>query len=183
MKAKVSCRGYSLLELLLAVALLALVQTVVAPALTDVLHSVRLHSAAQVLADSLMRARSEAIARNGRVVVCKSAAGLACEAGANWEQGWIVFHDANNNAIRDADESILHREQALASIFRLSGNTPVSRYVSYTAYGRTKLTTGAFQAGTFTVCSERGERVQARQVIINNVGRARVTKTSSALCA
>lgn len=178
-----SIRGYTLIEVLMALGLLTLAQVWVVPALAEMLDSVRVNSGAQALSDSLRRARSEAVMRNGRVVICKSAGGRSCESEARWEQGWIMFHDPNNNALLDPDESVLHREEALSSSVRLSGNTPVSNYVSYTPYGRTKLTSGAFQAGTFTVCTQRGESSLARQVIINSGGRPRVAKTTLSLCA
>lgn len=175
-------RGYTLVELLVALSLLTLAQAWVVPALAEVMHSVQVNAGAQALSDSLRRARSEAVMRNSRVVVCKSASGSSCEAGASWEHGWIIFHDPNNNAVLDPGESLLHREEALPSSVRLRGNTPVSNYVSYTAYGQTKLTSGAFQAGTFTVCTKRSKRTQARQVIINSGGRPRVANVKNVDC-
>ena len=178
-----SIRGYTLVELLVVLSVLTLAQAWVVPVLADFMHSVQVNAGAQALSDSLRRARSEAVMRNSRVVVCKSASGRACESGARWEQGWIIFHDPNNNAVLDLDESVLHREEALPSSVRLSGNMPVSNYVSYTPYGRTKLTSGAFQAGTFTVCTQRSKSSLARQVIINSGGRPRVATTTLSLCA
>jgi len=183
MRAQSFSRGHTLVELLVALCLLTMLQAWVVPALADVVQSVRLHTGAQLLSDSLRRARSEAIMRNSRVVICKSASGRTCETQAHWEQGWIVFHDANNNAVLDPGESVLHREQALPSSLSLSGNKPVSEYVSYTPYGQTKLTSGAFQAGTFTVCTRQAKEGQARQVIINSGGRPRVVTITRAPCA
>lgn len=183
MKRKNLARGYTLVELLVALCLFTLLQAWVVPTLADMVQWVRVNSGAQALAESLMRARSEAVKRNSRVVVCKSATGTACEPGANWEQGWIVFQDGNKNSLLDPDESILHREQALPPSVRVSGNLPVSTYVSYTPYGRTKLTSGAFQAGTFTVCAMQGKRSQGRQVIINSGGRPRVARPARDVCA
>jgi len=177
-----SIRGYTLVELLVVLSVLTLAQAWVVPALADVMHSVQVNAGAQALSDSLRRARSEAVMRNSRVVVCKSASGRACESDARWEQGWIIFHDPNNNAVLDLDESVLHREQALSDSLSLNANKPVSAYVSYTPYGRTKLTSGAFQAGTFTVCSRHGKVRQARQIIINSAGRPRVATVKNADC-
>lgn len=175
-------RGFTLVELLVAVSLLTFAHAWVVPSLAEMVESARVSSGAQAMSETLMRARSEAAKRNSRVVVCKSAAGSACEAASSWEQGWIVFHDVNNNVVRDPDEPLLHREPALASSVRLRGNAPVRNYVSYTPFGRTKLTSGAFQAGTFTVCSQRGKGSIARQVIINSGGRPRVAKATVSAC-
>lgn len=182
MRRKYDHRGHTLLELLMVLAVLTLAQAWLVPAAADLLHSVRLHNGAQALAESLARARSEAIARNSRVVVCKSANGASCESGVGWEAGWIVFHDPNNNATVDPGEALLHREHALPAALRLTGNTPVSEYVSYTSFGRTMLVSGAFQAGTFTLCGKARNGSLARQVIINSAGRARMDKITVARC-
>lgn len=176
-------KGYTLIELLVTLSLVTSLLAWVVPTLSDVIHSVRVHAGTQALTSSLALARSEAVKRNARVVMCKSARGLACEPGASWEQGWIVFHDLNNNAVVDAGEHVFHREAAMPPALRMSGNTPVSHYVLYTPYGQTKQLSGAFQAGTFTVCANSGKRVQARQVVINSVGRARVANASLTQCA
>ncbi len=175
-------KGYTLVELLMAMGLLATMVAWAVPTLTEVIHSVRVQAGTQALANSLMLARSEAVKRNTRVVMCKSAGGPTCVSGASWEQGWIVFQDANNNAVLDPEEHVVYREEPLPQGLRMSGNTPVSQYVAYTPYGRTKQISGAFQAGTFTVCAKSGKHVQARQVVINNVGRARVAKTGLIQC-
>jgi type IV fimbrial biogenesis protein FimT len=182
MKLHARPRGYTLMELLMALSLLATFLAWAVPTLTEVIHSVRVHAGTQALANSLLLARSEAVKRNARVVMCKSAGGSTCVSGAGWEQGWIVFQDVNNNALLDPEEHVVYREEPLPQGLRMSGNTPVSHYVSYTPYGRTKQLSGAFQAGTFTVCTKSGKHVQARQVVINNVGRARVAKTSLSQC-
>jgi len=176
-------KGYTLVELLVTLSLVTTLLAWAVPTFSDVIHSVRVNAGTQALANSLALARSEAVKRNVRVVMCKSAHGVACEPGAGWEQGWIVFHDLNNNGVVDTGEYVLHREAAMPPALRMSGNTPVSHYVTYTPYGRTKQLSGAFQAGTFTICTNSGRRVQARQVVINNVGRARVANASLTQCS
>lgn len=182
-KSRIVCGGYTLLELLVAMSLILTIVAWAGPAMSEILVSIKMKSGAQAIFDTLELARSEAVKRNGRVVICRSASGAACEPRAAWEQGWIVFQDVNNNAMLDSGESVLHREHALPQALRVRGNMPVQDYVSYTAYGRSKLTSGAFQAGTFTVCTESGHSVEARQVIINSAGRPRMSKASPASCA
>ena len=174
--------GFTLIELLVVLAVAGILQTLAAPALTTMVNSIRLTSAVNALFSSLILARSEAIKRNSRAVVCKSASGQACSATGGWEQGWIVFHDPNNNAVRDAGEDLLSREPALSQLFRFTGNSPLSNYVSYTPTGTTSYASGAFQAGTLTVCPESATRVDARQIVISSAGRPRTVKTTVAQC-
>ena len=170
------CAGFTLVELLVVVALAAILQSQAAPALSGMVNSMRLTTAVNSLLSSLYLARSEAIKRNSRAVVCKSAPGDACSTTGGWEQGWIVFHDANNNAALDAGETLLSREPALPQPITFKGNDPVSRYVSFTPMGRTQYTSGAFQAGRLTVCPESATRVDARQIVISSTGRPRTVR-------
>lgn len=174
--------GVTLIELLVVLALAAVFQTLAAPAMSGMANSMRTSAAANTFFSSIHLARSEAIKRKARVVLCKSATGDACASTGGWEQGWLVFHDANNNASLDAGEVLLLREQALPDPVRLAGNGPVASYVSYTATGTTSYTSGAFQAGTFTVCPESVGVTGARQIVISSAGRPRTVKTTVAQC-
>jgi type IV fimbrial biogenesis protein FimT len=174
--------GFTLIELMVVVALAALLQSLALPAFRGFVNSMRLTVAVNSLFTSLLLARSEAIKRNGRAVVCKSASGEACVTSGNWEQGWIVFHDANNNARRDAGEAIVSYQQGTAAPILLTGNSPLASYVSYTPMGQTAYASGAFQAGTLTVCVASSSSQEARQIIVSSAGRPRTVRTMLAKC-
>ncbi len=161
---------------------MAILVTVAIPAYSNMLTSHRLATQSNTFLSALHFARSEAIKRNGRVVVCKSSSGEACAAGGGWEQGWMVFDDANNNASLDAGENLLRRGQALAEGFVMAGNAPVAAYVSYTPLGLTKKTSGAFQAGTITLCQSAASGGDARQIVISITGRPRINKATAKSC-
>jgi len=175
--------GFTLIELLVVVAVMAILQSLAAPPLAVMVNSMRLTMAVNSFFSSLMLARSEAIKRNGRAVVCKSISGETCITTGGWEQGWIVFHDVNNNGRRDVGEALLLQQQALPASIRLSGNSPVANYVSYTSLGVTSYTSGAFQAGTLTICNESATSGDARQIVISSAGRPRSVKTLVAQCS
>lgn len=174
--------GVTLIELMVVLVVLTILQALAAPAFSSVRASMHLSSAVNSLLSSLWLARSEAIKRNARAVVCKSSTGAGCTNSGGWEQGWIVFHDANNNAARDVDEAIVSRAAGLPEPLRLRGNSPVANYVSYTPTGQTQYASGAFQAGTLTVCSQSSTPMDARQIVINIAGRPRTAKTMVAQC-
>jgi type IV fimbrial biogenesis protein FimT len=142
----------------------------------------RLADHAGILLADLQLARSEAIKRNARVALCKSPDGAACRNTGGWEQGLIVFHDANNNGRREAAEEVLHRTAPLQGDFLMRGNQPVRDYVSYGATGVTRLEAGGFQAGTITVCRRSAGATETRQVIVNAAGRPRVQKAAADSC-
>lgn len=176
-------RGFTLIELLVAMSVLAILVTVAIPAYSNMLTSHRLTTQANTFLGALHFARSEAIKRNGRVVVCKSSSGESCADSGDWQQGWIVFEDANNNASLDDAEDLLRRGQALDAGFVMTGNAPVAAYVSYTPLGLTKKTSGAFQAGTITLCPPDGSAGEARQVVISITGRPRINKAAATSCS
>jgi len=181
-EARACNRGFTLIELLIAMSVMAILVTVAIPAFSDMVASHRLTSQSNTFLGALHFARSEAIKRNGRVVVCKSSSGEDCDASGAWQQGWIVFDDANNNASLDTGENLLRRGEALAEGFSMTGNGPVAAYVSYTPLGLTKKTSGAWQSGTITLCQMAASGGEARQIIISITGRPRINKTTATSC-
>lgn len=182
MHAQFRCSGFTLIELLVVVALVAILQLLAVPALVSMATSMNLTTAVNSLFSSLILARSEAIKRNSRAVVCKSGNGNTCITTGGWEQGWIVFHDVNNNASLDAGESVLFRQQAFPQPIRFTGNGPVASYVSFTSTGSTQYKSGAFQAGTLTVCPESTTLVNGRQIVISSTGRPRTVRNTVNTC-
>jgi len=174
--------GVTLAELMVVLAIAAILLGLAVPGFTSLIHSSRLSAATTDLLVSLHLARSEAIKRNARTVVCISANGSTCATGGGWHQGWLIFHDANNNAALDPGETVIHARQGLPDSIRLTGNSMVSKYVSYAPSGGAKSVTGAFQAGTLTVCNVADASGAARRVVISSTGRPRVARVMLALC-
>lgn len=177
-----ACAGYTLIELLLTAAIASALMLLALPAMTGMLDTQRRISAVTRFVSSLHFARGEAIKRNGRAVLCKSPDRESCTLSGNWEQGWIVFHDANNNARRDPGESLLQQQGPLGRRLLLAGNQPVAHYVSYSATGSAKMVSGAFQAGTFTLCPQSGTADDVRRIVLSGTGRPRTVKGEAADC-
>jgi len=175
-------QGFSLVEALVTLALVATTLQLAAPAIGDLLQNAALNGASQDLLMDLHLARSEALKRNRRVAICKSFDGALCTTSGGWDQGWIVFHDENNSGTLDAGEEVIARHEALRPTLRGRGNQPVAHYVSYSPIGTTRFTGGGFQAGTITVCRRSASATEAREVIVNAVGRPRVQKAAVASC-
>lgn len=175
-------RGMTLVELLVTLLVAAIFAALAVPAYERMVSTHRLALHANLLLTSLYLARTEAVKRNRRVVLCRSAGGETCAPEGGWHQGWIVFVDANNNGERDADELLLRREGGLPSGYFLTGNTPVSQYVSYTPTGMTKLVSGAFQAGTLTLCTPHASDGGGRQIVVSATGRPRISTATLVSC-
>lgn len=172
MKPPYARSGFTLVELLIMMALVAIVGSLATGSLGRLGHAIRLRTVTEDFLGSLRLARSEALKRNVRVTMCKSASGESCTGVGGWHQGWIVFEDADQNAAVGPGEPVIRRFQAIPADWRLTGNDLVGTYISYAPNGRTRTITNAFQAGTVTLCRAGGDAA-ARQVVINNSGRVR----------
>jgi type IV fimbrial biogenesis protein FimT len=166
--------GFTLIEMLVGLSIMSLVGALALPSVRTMIDSAQLIAASNGFVSSLQLARSEAIKRQDRVVLCKTADGIMCASTGGWEQGWIIFRDANNNGLREAAEPILHRQLALPGTLRLTGNANVAAYVAFVPTGGTRLIGGGFQAGTLTLCHQSLTSRDARQIILNAAGRPRV---------
>jgi len=170
-------RGVTLVELVTALAIAAVLVVAALPGFADWIAEGEVMNEARHLAAVMSVARSEAIRRSERVNLCKSRDRLQCDAGASWGDGFIVFVDADHDGQVDAAvEPILRIAEAAPHGISVSGNHPVADYVSFTGLGTARLLSGALQMGTITVCRS-GRR--GADVILVNSGRVRIAKTAS----
>jgi len=76
------------------IAIVGILAAVGAPSFSTFLNNSRLNSTSSQLLNELNLARSEAVKRNARVLVCvRNAAGTDCGTSTNWAAGWLVCYD------------------------------------------------------------------------------------------
>lgn len=85
-------RGFTVLELMITVAVLAILLGMAVPAYRDTIRNNQIAASSAALVTALSLARNEAMKRGRRVSVCAANANV-CAAGTNWSNGWIVFVD------------------------------------------------------------------------------------------
>lgn len=160
--------GLTLIELLISLALLSIVVIGGIPAFSEFTANNRMITEKNRLVGEVNLARSEAILRSKRVVLCPSVDGVQCLADPHWHKGRLIFIDSNGNRDHDEGELILRATQA--SEAGLSILTPRSRRrVVFYPIG--------FAPGsnaTFTFCDHRGSQ-HAHAVILSNTGRPRTS--------
>ena len=169
-------RAFTLIEMLVAIAIVTVLLAAGGPAFYSWLGTYELTNHAKHLAETMMRARTDAVRTGGRVSVCKSPDRRQCTDTGTWDGGFVVFVDANDNGLIDDGERILEVDGHAPSGITITANRPVDDYVSYTSLGRARMLNGALQMGTFTVC-RRGQR--AMHVVLANSGRVRVERTTT----
>ena len=169
-----SNRGMTLVELLVGLLILSILLAIGVPSFNQFIASNRLTAYTNDMLSTLTLARSEAIKRNGREVLCKSADGETCAGAGGWNQGWIVFADPNNNANRDAGEPVVYKMPALQSGYTFDGVNGFISSVSYDSQG------GLTQTGTFTLCPPvSAASGQGQEIVVNASGRPRASRITS----
>lgn len=146
MKHPSSSSGFTLVELMVAVAVAAVLVAIAAPSFQSLIASNRLTTKTNELVTSLTLARSEAIRKGVRVVICKSADGSTCASTGNWSVGWMVFEDSDSDAAKDAGETVLGTYADSAAEPKVAGNASLAEKVWFSPDGRAGLT------GTIRVC-------------------------------
>ena len=174
--------GVPLLEALVVMGMLGVMVSLAAPAMSALGLQHRLQAEAEGLWSSLVLARSEALRRQQRVTVCARAQGQAstCDASGVWQQGWLVFADANGNALLDPGEALLEAREAVRDPLRLAVSSTVKAYFAYSAEGRSATPQGAFMAGTWRFCRPGSDA--GWQVVSNALGRPRLEKVKLPDC-
>ena len=185
-------RGFTLLEVLVVLAIVAILTTLAAPSFVALIQSNSVSSNVNAFIADVRYARSEAVRRGGAVVMCRSDAPEAtaptCGAGSGpggngWVSGWIIFEDRdgsqNYNSAAGSDAGQLLKVQGpitnLDSIVE-----PSSTKLQFTATGRMKNLASAtsLQFGSNATVPNTRQRV----VCINSSGRARIAGDGTASC-
>ncbi|MEP7139139.1 MAG: GspH/FimT family pseudopilin [Caldimonas sp.] len=165
--ARLTSSGFSLVEMLTTMSVLAILLVIASPGLASLTSSNALASAQTELAAATMVARGEAMKRGVPVGL----AAVAPVAGSEFSGGWMVFVDANGNGSYDAGETIVRQQVAYRSDMRIA-----------TASGATALTFNSrgFLAPssmvTFTLCSSATRK--GYQLRVEPVGLTDVAETT-----
>ena len=153
--------GLTLLEVMIAIAILGIVLAIGVPSYTHMTISNRLTADTNDLVASMQFARSEAITRGQAVTVCAANANLdGCSGTANWSTGWVIL-DAANVPVRV--HSPLTENAAV--------EVNVQNGVGSVSFNRNGFSTNS---RTIRLCGPRGDARRIRGVVIAPDGRVRL---------
>lgn len=163
--------GFTLLELVITVALVSIVMAIAIPSMTTFTQNDRLTTNINTLIGHLAYARSEAVKRSQQVSICVSSDTTSCT-GVNWQDGWIVYIDADGSNTFSAGEEILRAQQPLDGANTLA--TAIGTQVIYDYRG---FVTPA-SVGSFLLCDARNGPY-GKTITISTTGRVRVQDGSA----
>ncbi len=163
--------GWTLIELMLALTVLATLGLTGVPAMQRFVEQHRVVAATNMLVAHLNFARNEAITRRTFVSACPSPDFQHCS-GNRWDHGWIVFLDPHRQGQPASADDILRVVPGNDRLLMHSGGRFRVRFQPMGgAYG-TNL--------TIRVCG-RTERATPSAVVVSNPGRARVERDAPGL--
>jgi type IV fimbrial biogenesis protein FimT len=156
--------GFTLIELMVTVAVMAVVLTLGVPAFRDTVRNNALAATTNEFIATLNFARSEAVKRGVYVTVRKASSSVG------WEGGWQVFTDVSANGLYDsAADQLLRVHEALKTNYTLRGNNNFANYISYQPSGESN-TMGSFGLCDTSV-SGNPTKKNSRLITINILGR------------
>lgn len=160
-------KGFTLVEALVAMAVLGIACCIALPALGAASAKARDVAVRSAMVETFQRATTHAVATRTHVVICPSADGQTCARGTDWTPGWIAFADLGADRERNGGfDALLHAQPPLDGGSRLRGSVGRSRIVVQPR-GDT-----AGSNATFTICRE-GSTAHATALILANSGRWR----------
>ena len=162
--------GYSLYELMMTLALMALVLTLGIPSFSGTVARNRISVEINALFHAIHLARKESVMRRQVVSICPSSDGVDCDPGRDWSIGWLMFtnHDRDAPPRVDPGEPVLQIHQVADNV-KITANR-----LGFTLRATEKRATN----GTIVVC-DLADRAPPKALVVSYTGRPRVARKNS----
>jgi type IV fimbrial biogenesis protein FimT len=160
--------GFSLTELMIVVAIVAILLAIGIPSFRYVTNANRASAEVNGLLGDLMYARAEAVREGTPVVVCTSADLQSCGTATTWQGGWIICV-ANPAGTCDNTTTVLRVQKPFTSTDTLNSN------VKAIGFSRVGFATGLAGGATLTLHDKTNNSVWTRCLSVTVVGMLSVT--------
>ncbi|MBU4424054.1 MAG: GspH/FimT family pseudopilin [Gammaproteobacteria bacterium] len=173
--------GFTSIELMVVMGIVAVLAALAGPSFTLLIEQWRVRDATESMRSTLFLARSEAIKRGGRVAIqklpnntnnCTSASSTR-----DWDCGWIVCQDNDNNGTCNANEPVLQRIDAptKVQVTRTGGGASIK-------LNRWGLVDGAWLGFSLVPYEKVTTHPGARGICMSSGGRIRIIPPEAIPC-
>lgn len=173
--------GLTLIEVMVVIAVLSVLAAVAVPSFQPLLLRWRVQQVTNNLQSSLQFARSEAIKRGGGVVMQKITTNThSCTAPSpnrEWDCGWFICADTNNNGSCTANEPVLLRYESPGTVHitRTGGNNRI-------IFNRHGLVAGTFVGFNLIPTNQSITHPATRGLCMSSGGRIRTVSSEEVPC-
>ncbi|RAR54376.1 UNVERIFIED_CONTAM: type IV fimbrial biogenesis protein FimT [Acidovorax defluvii] len=171
--------GFTLIELMVTIALAAALMTISAPSFVQYQRNSELTSLTNSLLAAINAAKGEAMktGRNAFVIPL----------GTGWNSGWVVYVDMNrDNTYTEGTDITVQKQDAVKSYFNITGNSIAAGSTPYIKFDNTGYSTDTGAAPVaLTLSIARNDTPSAnaaeesRRVVVARTGRVRTCKPST----
>lgn len=184
MKTRRNCHGFTVVELMISLGVVAILLTTAVPGVSNMIKDNRLAAQLNAVVGDIHMARSEAGKRGVRIIMCRSAdpnsTTPSCSGSAqNWTSGYLVFTGEDGNNTYDAGtDTLLRRSQPAQQGVTMRTSSTWNNNLEINATGALN------EAGTaiMALCDDRGNSF-GRQVTIPLSGSLRMYAKNISDCA
>lgn len=163
-------RGYTVPEILITLGVISILLAMAVPSVSSTIKNNRLAGTLNNLIIDIHFARSEAVKRDVRVIMCRTRdpnrVVPVCDGDAKtWTTGYIIFADDGNYTNKFYDNGtdvLLRRGQAAASDIKIRTNDWWDNYLEFNPNGTTN---EGGNTARMSICDDRG-RDKGRQIIV-----------------
>lgn len=188
-------RGFTAIELMVTVAILAVLAGIAAPSFNPIIERWRVRQVSEELQSTLYFARSEAVKRGGGVTILRNASTDGCTISDTdtdaWNCGWLVFADKNSDGVKDNGEEILQQtppprrvKVKLTSINSSTGQDSgsLTKPVQVDRWGQLTSNSISFFAFRLTPLDSGNAEASASSLCVSGSGRIKRMNSSTVAC-
>ncbi len=172
-QSKLHQSGFTLIELMITLVIMGTIVAIGLPSFGKFMERTKITSTTNDYIFSLHKARSEAVKRITGSGLCPSvnsmAANAACNDGASYSSGWIVYADENNDGNFNAGDEILHRAESRGNGFTFTPPAVFANQIYFNESGNSVSGADLPVSGTIGITYAGGSL--GRNVIVSANGR------------
>ncbi|GGP53059.1 type IV minor pilin protein FimT [Shewanella algicola] len=164
-------KGFGLIELIVTTLIIMLMSLIAIPSFTELHEHTRAQSSIKVIQQTIQFARNMAISYGTRVTVCPI---VDNKCTSDWRIGLSVFIDRGTKNQIDANDRLLQQTSAFNDNDFVGYNRAAVRFQADGLASGTN--------GTLTYCPSTIDSEYSKAVIVNQAGRARMSKKKNIKC-